>query len=138
LMAGFFSEILGLITKREFFKNAAVFLLFLGAIGAIVAYISGNMAGDGIEEGPLKKPLELHEQAAAITLWLSIVTALLRGAVLYFKYNRRWITWVFVVLFTVLAGSVATTGYLGGQLVYKHAAGVELALPDFGNISDGD
>lgn len=134
LMAGFFSEILGLITKREFFKNAAVFLLFLGAIGAIAAYISGNMAGDGIEEGPLKNPLELHEQAATVTLWLAIITALLRGVVLYFKYNRRWITLVFVILFTALAGSVATTGYLGGQLVYKHAAGVELALPDFGNI----
>jgi uncharacterized membrane protein len=134
LMAGFFSEILGLITKREFFKNAAVFLLFLGAIGAIAAYISGNMAGDGIEEGPLKNPLELHEQAATVTLWLAIITALFQGVILYFKYSRRWITWASVILFTALAGSVTATGYLGGQLVYKHAAGVELALPDFGNI----
>ena len=138
LMAGFFSEILGLITKKEFFKNAAIFLLFLGAIGAIAAYVSGNMAGDGIEEGPLKNPLELHEQAATVTVWLSIVTALLRGIVLFFKYNRRWVNWVFIILFTALAGSVATTGYLGGQLVYKHAAGVQLALPDFGNFSEED
>lgn len=138
LMAGFFSEILGLVTKKEFFKNVAVFLLLLGALGAIAAYISGNLAGDGIEEGPLKKPLELHELAATVTLWLAVITAVLRVVVFYFKYNRQWIKWSFVILFTALAGSVATTGYLGGQLVYKHAAGVELALPDFGNISDVD
>lgn len=138
LMAGFFSEILGWITKKEFFKNVAVFLLFLGALGAIVAYVSGDMAGEGIEEGPLRKPLELHEQAATVTLWLAIVTALFRGIVLFFKYNRRWVNWVFIVLFTALAGSVTTTGYFGGQLVYKHAAGVELAIPDFGSISEED
>ncbi len=138
LMAGFFSEILGLVTKKEFFKNAAVFLLLLGALGAIVAYISGNLAGDGIEEGPLKNPLELHELAANVTLWLAVITALLRVVVFYLKYDRRWIKWSFIILFTALAGSVATTGYLGGQLVYKHAAGVQLALPDFGNFSDED
>lgn len=138
LMGGFFSEFLGLITKKEFFKNTAVFLLLLGAIGAIVAYISGNLAGEGIEEGPLKNPLELHEKAATLTLWLAIVTALFRVVAFYFKYNRRWVTWVFVILFTALTGSVAATGYLGGQLVYKHAAGVQLALPDFGDFSAED
>ena len=61
IMAGFFSEILGLVIKKEFFKNVAIFLLILGALGAIVAFISGNMAGEGIEEGPLKAPLDLHE-----------------------------------------------------------------------------
>ena len=138
LIAGFFSEILGLITKKEFFKNAAVFLLLLGALGAIAAYFSGNVAGDGIEEGPLKKPLELHEQAATVTIWLAIVTALFRGIVLFFKYKRRWINWAFIILFAAIVGSVTATGYFGGQLVYKHAAGVQLAIPDFGNISDED
>ena len=138
LMAGFFSELLGLITKKEFFKNAAVFLLLMGALGAIAAYISGNMAGEGIEEGPLKQPLDRHELAATITLWLATITALLRAATFYFKYNRSWVKWAFIILFAVLAGSVATTGYYGGQLVYKHAAGVELALPDFGDFSDGN
>lgn len=139
LMAGFFSEILGMTTKREFFKNTAVFLLLLGALGAIAAYISGNLAGDGIEEGPLKNPLQLHELAATVTVWLAVVTALLRVILFFFTtYKRRWVTWVFIILFTALAGSVTTTGYYGGQLVYKHAAGVQLALPDFGNISNED
>ncbi len=138
LMAGFLSEILGLVTKKEFFKDAAVFLLLTGALGVIAAYISGNLAGDGIEEGPLKNPLELHELAANITLWLAVITGLLRAVIFFFKYDRRWIRWSFILLFTALAGSVAATGYYGGQLVFKHAAGVELALPDFGNISNED
>ncbi len=136
LLAGFFSEILGLITKKEFFKNASAFLLLLGALGAIAAYVSGNLAGNGIEEGPLKEPLELHELAATVTIWLAIVTALLRVLVFYFKYNRPWVNWAFIILFTTLAGSVTTTGYFGGQLVYKHAAGVQLALPDFGDFTN--
>ncbi len=136
LLAGFFSEILGWITKKEFFKNASAFLLLLGALGTIAAFISGNLAGDGIEEGPLKEPLELHELAATVTIWLAIVTALLRVVVFYFKYNRRWVNWAFIILFTALAGSVTTTGYFGGQLVYKHAAGVQLALPDFGDFTN--
>ncbi len=138
VMAGFFSEILGMVTKRDFFKNAALFLLLLGAVGAIFAYVSGNLAGDGIEEGPLKNPLDLHKRAATVTLWLVVIIALFRVTVLYFKHSRRWVTWVSVLLFATLAGSVTITGYLGGQLVYKHAAGVQLALPDFGDFSDED
>ena len=79
--------------------------------------------------------MELHEAAATFTLWLAIGLALFRSAVIYFKYNRIWVKWLGVILFVALAGSVARTGYLGGQLVYSHGAGVQLALPDFGNSS---
>ncbi len=138
IIVGFLSEILGMVTKKDFFRSASLFLLLLGALGAIVAYVSGNFAGDGIEEGPLKSPLEFHEIAATVTLWLVVIIALFRVAVLYFKHNRRWVTWISVLLFATLAGSVTVTGYLGGQLVYKHAAGVQLALPDFGDFSADD
>ncbi len=136
LMAGFLSEIIALFSKKDFFRQAAFYLLILGALGATAAYLTGGYAGEGIEEGPLKKPMQLHEQAATFTLVLAIVTALFQAAVLYFKYNRSWVKWVGVILFTALAGSVSRTGYLGGQLVYSHGAGVELALPDFGNAGD--
>lgn len=133
LMAGFFSEVLALIIKKEFFNNAAFYLLLLGALGAIAAYISGGYAGEGIEDGPLKQPMELHEGAATLTLWLSIITALYRVVLYFFKYNKAWTKWLGIFLFTVLIGSVVRTAYLGGQLVYAHGAGVELTLPDFNN-----
>jgi uncharacterized membrane protein len=138
LMVGFLSELIALFVKKEFFSTTAFYLLLLGALGATVAYLSGSYAGEGIEDGPLKKPMELHEQAATITLILAIVTALFRSAILFFKYKQSWAKWVGILLFLALAGAVARTGYLGGQLVYSHGAGVELALPDFNETSGDD
>ncbi len=136
LMAGFLSEIIALFIKKDFFQKAAFFLLILGALGAIAAFLTGGFAGDGIEEGPLKEPMELHRLAATVTLWLAILAGLFRAVMYYFKYNRVWVKWVGIFLFTALVGSVARTGFLGGQLVYSHGAGVELTLPDFGNPGD--
>lgn len=133
LLVGFLSEVISLITKKEFFKNAAFYLLLLGALGAVAAYLTGNAAGAGIEAGTLKKALDLHEQAATISLWLTIITALSYLIVALVKYKKAWTRIATVVLFTAVVFSIVRTGYLGGQLVYKHGAGVELALPDFSN-----
>ncbi len=129
LMAGVLSEIVSVVTKKEFFKSVAFYLLLLGALGAIAAYISGGYAGEGIEEGPLEGPIELHEEAALITLWLSIITAFFRVGIHFFKYEKPWTKWAGVLLFTLLVGSIARTGYLGGELVYSHGAGVQLTIP---------
>lgn len=137
IFVGFLSEIIALFSKKHFFKNAAFYLLLLGSLSAIVAYISGSYAGDGMTDGILQTPMELHEEAATITLWLAIVTALFRVALYYFKYNRTWTKWVGIILFAALVGWVARTGYLGGQLVFQHGAGIELTLPDFGNETGG-
>jgi uncharacterized membrane protein len=136
LMAGFLSEIIALISKNEFYKKTAVYLLLLGALGAGAAYLSGSYAGEGIEEGPLEAPMELHETAALVTLWLAIAAALFNVGLYFFKNKSAWTKWTSALLFTALIGSVAYTGYLGGQLVYSHGAGVELALPDFTSEAD--
>lgn len=133
LMVGFLSELIAVFIKNEFFKNAAFYLLLLGALGAIVAYVSGSYAGEGIEEGTLLIPMELHEQAALITLWLSIITALYRVLIYFFKVQNAKAKWAGILLYALLAVAVGRTGYLGGQLVFSHGAGVELALPDFNN-----
>jgi len=133
LMAGFLSEIISLFSKNKFYKNAAFYLLLLGALGAITAYINGSYAGEGMEDGILETPMELHEEAALISLWLAIITTLFYVALYYFKYQRSWAKWAGIILFTALIISIARTGYLGGQLVFKHGAGIELALPDFGS-----
>lgn len=138
LIAGFLSEVIALVSKKEFFRNAAFYLLVLGAMGAGAAYLSGDYAGEGIEDGPLEGPMELHEQAAAITLWLSIITALFRAGIFYFKSQASWAKWVSIVLFAATIGSVGYTGYLGGQLVYSHGAGVELALPGLNTSAEED
>lgn len=133
LIVGFFSEIIAIFSKKKFFKNASYYLLLLGSLGAIVAYISGSYAGDGMTDGILQAPMEAHEEAAVFTLWLAIITALSRVAIYYFKYKQPWAKWTSFILFLGLVVSVGRTGYLGGELVFKHGAGIELALPDFGD-----
>jgi uncharacterized membrane protein len=131
LMAGFLSEIIALFRKRLFFHQARFYLLLLGTLGSVIAYLTGNAAGEGMEEGELAKAIQLHEQAASLTLWLTVTTAIMYIGIYFFQIKKIWINILSLLLFAGVIGSVARTGYLGGQLVYKHGAGVELALPDF-------
>lgn len=131
LLIGFLSELAGIVFKKTFFNQAAFYLLILGTFGTIVAYLSGDAAGEGMEDGALGKAMSVHEEAAIITLWLTIATATVYSAILLFKYTNKWTKWISVLLFAAVIGAVSRTAYLGGQLVYKHGAGVELGLPDF-------
>ena len=138
LITGFLSELASFIFKKSFFRQAAFCLLILGTLGTIVSYLAGNSAGDGMEEGTLGKAMELHEQAATIALWLTVFTAVIYLATAFFKYQKNWARITSVILFAAVIAAIARTGYLGGQLVYKHGAGVELALPDFSNPEKED
>lgn len=136
LLAGFLSEIIALFSKRPFFQQAAFYLLVLGTVGAITSYLAGNAAGEGMDEGALSKAMVLHKQSATLSLWLTIVTASVYLGLYFSRFRKSWLKIVRVLLFAAVVGSLARTGYLGGQLVYKHGAGVELALPDFSNPGD--
>ncbi len=128
LLVGFLSEIIGLFSTRFFFRQAALYLLILGTAGVIAAFFSGDAAGAGMEEGSMGKALALHEQAAEVTLWLTIAAVTLRVATTILNSGQIWIKITAFVLFTLSVAAVARTGYLGGQLVFQHAAGVELSI----------
>ncbi len=129
LIVGFLAEATGAIFKKEFFSKAAFYLLIIGTLGAVAAYLSGNIAGDGITEtGTLKQALEIHESSAILTVWLVVATTLFRVALVALKKFRGTLQWVAVALFLVSILSIARTGHYGGQLVFKHAAGVRLEL----------
>lgn len=136
LLAGFLSDLLSLITKKPFFKTAALYLLVIGTLGAIAAYLSGDAAGEGMdEETGLGRALNTHENAALLTLILSIVAAAFRVVIETTRFKPKWGYAVSVVLFALVIASVTRTGYYGGELVYKHGAGVQLEIsltPDAG------
>jgi uncharacterized membrane protein len=137
LLVGFLSELIGIITRKTFFNQASFYLLILAAAGAITAYLTGDSAGSGMEGGSLKRALDLHEQAALVTLWLTIAAALARTGVELVKKKILWLRIAAFVLFATAAAGVGRTGYLGGQLVYKHAAGVELGIGTMNEPSSG-
>ena len=129
LITGFLSDIVGLTTKREFFSQAGFLMLVLGTLGLVAAYISGEQAGDGIiEAGALKQALETHEGSATLTLWVVIIAAAFRISLVLFKKYKGALKMVSLTLFFLGVLALARTGYYGGELVFKHAAGVQLDL----------
>ena len=129
IIVGFLADLIGTIWKKEFFSKVGFYLLILGTLGVVAAYFSGNLAGGGITEaGPLKQALETHEEAAQLSLWLMIGVAVLRIALMIFKKYSGSLQWIAVLLFFLGVISIARTGFYGGELVFKHAAGVQFNL----------
>ncbi len=129
LIIGFLFDITGLFIKRNFFSWAGFSLLILGGLGIVAALLSGNLAGSGIaEEGMLKQALETHKNAALITVWLVIATVVFRSLLVLFKKYTGLLRVAAFALFLISVLSIARTGYYGGELVYKHAAGVQFNL----------
>ncbi len=140
LIVGLLADAIGLFSKKEFFSKAGLYLLILGTIGVIAAYFSGNLAGEGVTEaGSLKQALESHEEAAELSIWLMSAAALVRIAFIAVKSYSGSLKWVAFALFLIGVLSIARTGYYGGELVFKHAAGVQLDLgfgvPDAQNLN---
>lgn len=138
LIVGFIADAAGIIFKKEFYSKAGFYLLILGTLGVVAAYFSGNFAGEGVtESGALGKALEVHEQAAELSLWLMTGVAVIRIALVLLKKYTGVYKWVAFVLFFAGVLSIARTGYYGGELVYKHAAGVTIDL-GFGNLESSN
>ena len=76
----------------------------------------------------MKQALEVHEESAELTIWLASIAAIFRSVLLYFKKYSGILKSLALVLFFVTVLSIARTGFYGGELVYKHAAGVQLNL----------
>jgi uncharacterized membrane protein len=132
VLVGFLFETIGLITKKDFFHKASFYILILAATGAIMSYLTGHSAGEGMEVGTLETAMEAHEEAALVTLWLTVATAVVRLVIEFWKKSFSWLKIAaFILLLGAVAG-VARTGYLGGQLVFRHAAGVEVGLGNAG------
>ena len=140
LIVGFLFDLTGVLFKKEFFSKTGFYLLILGTLGVAAAYITGNLAGEGIAEaGTLKQALETHEDAAELTLWLMIITSVFRIGVVLLKKYKGAFQWVALILFLAGVISIARTGFYGGELVFKHAAGIQFNLGtslDSGNSED--
>ncbi len=138
VLVAFFTEVLGLILKKKFYQQATFYVLILATLGAIVAYLTGDAAGDGMDGGSLLQAMEAHEEAATFTLWFTIAATGAKSALFILKKEMLWLKILAFVLLMAAAGGVARTGYLGGQMVFKHAAGVELGFSNFGTIQNND
>jgi len=126
-------------TKRWQLPLVAALLLGLGAIGSVVAVQTGERDGEIAGETPaLEAVLEQHEDWAERTQVASIVAALLAGAALLttrWPVARRSLSIVTGVGALLVTWCVIQTGHYGGQLVYRHGAGVNLTASSTGHAT---
>ncbi len=124
LFTAIFFEMLGFLLRREFFRDATLWLLALGLTGGMVAAIFGFWTEEEVEaSGVPEAAVDLHETFAVLSL-------VVFGALLVFRLWRRrvWTPRDEAIYFSVaMIGLLllGTAGFFGGELVYRYGAGVQ-------------
>jgi uncharacterized membrane protein len=101
---------------------AAYYLFVLSALGAGIAYLTGEAAEETVEKikGVVEATIKTHEEVALYALISLIIlgVASLAGLFLTWRNSAPTKTLAFVILFisVISFGLVARTGYLGGQI----------------------
>jgi uncharacterized membrane protein len=113
----------------------AAVLLVAGAAGAVVAVNTGKEEEERVEHAvrAAESLLENHERWGENARNAGIVAALLATIAVYFARKPGFTGRVFGVLSALAALSAAyvvlQAAHLGGQLVYRHGAGVTVGKP---------
>jgi len=111
------------------FENVANWNLWLGTVLALVTIIAGWIAYNSVDhDTPSHLAMKDHRNWAMITAGVFLVLAIWS-----FVRARKSVPigWMLAILVVVAAALLATTGWKGGELVYRHGLGV-MSLPNKG------
>lgn len=147
----------GLFVNSEQTKYAAYILLIISALGAGVAYVTGEAAEETVEniQGVAESVIKTHENAALYSLMGIIVLGILSIAAIFITkrkhVNEDLVSKATLFLAIVCFGLVARTGYLGGkirhseinggastQTIEEGKAGAEVEAGESGDKDDDD
>jgi len=132
ILIGTAAAVAAVFIRRWHLPLMAALLLSLGAAGAIAATWSGGEEEEMLGElsPQAEEILDEHEEWGERTRNLALITAVLACTVISvsrFPVASRALSIVTALLAIVAAYAVAETGHYGGQLVYKHGAGINTA-----------
>jgi uncharacterized membrane protein len=120
-------EIIGILTKREFFSKAAHLILLLGVIGLICAVLTGNQAEQLARKMHKSKTIfsaiKTHSNYANITLWYFAALLVIRTILVLKKKFFGYLKYSFIILSLAGLFLVFETGKFGGKLVYDYGVG---------------
>lgn len=136
ILLGTLAAILAVATRRWNLPVWAALLLALGALGATVGVATGKDEGELVATaGAIERLLDQHEEWAERTRAFAGAAAVL-AIVAALTLRRLAIarTMATATAAVALAASwcVFQTGHYGGQLVYRHGAGVNAVAPASG------
>jgi len=112
----------GLWSKSDQTKIAAYFLFVISAIGAGIAYLTGEGAEEAVEniQGVTKTIIERHQDFALYALVGLIVLGITSLFALFTTYKKtplsKTISIVTLFISLISFALVARTGWLGGQI----------------------
>lgn len=123
LLGAFASDLLYLGLKAEFWAQASFWLLVGGALTGFAAALAGTVDLLGIEHARKFRLAWIHAFGNAIVLSLVIANIFLRrsdaaGAILPFG----------LVLSALTSALISLTGWIGGELVFRHGIGVSKSV----------
>jgi uncharacterized membrane protein len=117
---GFLFELAAVFIKKETcLSKAGLYLLIIGTLSAIFAWLSGSLFTSEMS-GSAGEVKETHELFASITLGLLVVASVLKITILILKSENNRLKWASIILYALASVSVAITGYFGGTLVYNY------------------
>jgi uncharacterized membrane protein len=123
LLVAVLFELASVLLNRPTFRVVGFWTLITGAVGGVLAVLSGLQAEEHIAHGEaVHRIMETHEKLAFITLGIFAVVAVWRIV----RESRMGGTERGVVLALSLGGLAVllVTAAYGGKLVFEHAAGV--------------
>jgi uncharacterized membrane protein len=127
LLVAVLFDVLSALLRRPALRVAGFWTLMAGAVGGVLAVLSGLQAEEHIAHGEaVHELMETHEEFALITLGIFALVALWRIV----RERRMGGTERTLVLVASVCGTalLLTTAVYGGKLVFEHAAGIPTAV----------
>jgi uncharacterized membrane protein len=115
------------LSRQKSLVSAANILSIFAALGAVAAVVTGLIAEESVwHTDEVHGLIELHETIGFAVLGAALVSLIFRPAIKK-KKSKNSLLWVAVIISLAAAVLVGYEGYLGGEMVYRHGAGVEKA-----------
>lgn len=137
--------VFGMWKKSDTTRIAAYYMLIISALGAGIAYLTGESAEETVEkiQGVSENAIDQHADFAAYALIALIAVGVVSLIAIYLEHVKSSLTKSIatVTLFLALIsfGLVARTGYLGGQIRHTEIiTGAALNNAEQGGEQHGD
>lgn len=123
ILAALLADLLGLVLKKPQLHKTALFLLITGTLGAIAAYLTGDLAEENIQHTKIiHQYVEEHEHWAFFAMWGCIISTIFRLVIIFLDRFYGIMKYVSIVLVGICVILISIAGYFGGELVYTHKA----------------
>ena len=132
----------GIGVKSDQTIIASYYIFILCAIGASIAYFTGEGAEEVVEKIPdiVESSIKLHEEFALFA-FISLITLGISSLIgLFYTWKSSTLTkpLAFIILFIALIsfGLVARAGYLGGEIRHTEIINNQMQSPENSNSED--